>query len=553
MSYLFNMVPSKQGNETQVNTKSKRLLDDSKIEFPEWKRDMKWEFAKRNLSSFLDGSFIAATLDDMTGAPAQKPFKLRKEKIAEEAKLTEALGLIEESCVQNGAAMDLIRNSIEKRDFPAVMKTLNDAFTKADMQAVQELVRNFAIVVPNQGPQATINARREFLNSLQTMFPAMVLPPVLAMVLLTQTSTGAENDVVMTEAMGQMLRDPTLEIKDAGFTRLAKEIVKAQTIRKLSVGPVQAPSIMQVSTQPLQGGYKHSTAEGPIPNNCRWHPEVWSEKGRHTEAECSKLGSGLPFPTGPKPYRGGAVGKDKSDGRPSWKHKSKPTSIQQQQKSGQSSTSNKVLMVDNDRSSGHSTYDEELESMQAMLDQHQHRHTSSRSPMTFSSDENQLSNPAKEVFMVNSDGRVVRVKDGAEGPRVSRNSSGQFSKLKFSSRNPTYPQFFNTFIPSGAINEKEEKVFPNICFNSVSTNINSEIRTVDQVNTKGVKIIAKSSKPGSEFIFPECAKYYDGDIDKHINSNQNSCLKQFYSKGCSGNTLGDGPNKRTTYNDHDSN
>ena len=472
MSYLFNMVPSKEGKETQVNTKSKRLLDDSKIDFPEWKRDIKWEFAKRNLSSFLDGTFIAATLDDMTGGAPQKEFKLRKEKIAEEAKLTEALGLIEESCVQNGAAMDLIKNSIERRDFPAVMKTLNDAFTKADMQAVQELVRNFGMVVLNQGPQATINARREFLNALQTMFPSMILPPVVAMVLLTQNSTGPENDVVMTEAMGQMLRDPSLDIKDAGFTRLAKEIVKAQTIRKLTVGPGPAPSIMQVLTQQPPGGYKHST-EGSIPNNCRWHPEVWSERGRHSEAECSKLGSGLPFPTGPKPYRGAQGGKDRNDGRTSWKYKGKPTLIQQQQqKSGQSSSvANKALMVtDNNRSLINSNYerDEELESIQVILDQQQQKRNAARPSSILSSDENKFNISSTEMFMVNGDGRVIRVKDGVEGYQGSSSNSGQLRKPNISSR---YPQFFNAFISSNEVKQKEEKIiFPNIYFNSAPVN-----------------------------------------------------------------------------------
>jgi hypothetical protein len=86
--------------------------------------------------------------------------------------------------------------------------------------------------------------------------------------------------------------------------------------------------------------------------------------------------------------------------------------------------------------------------------------------------------------------------------------------------------------------------FPDIIFNPQSENKISKIKSNKRLENS--KIIDNSNKlfenenietlnkSGSELIFPECAKYFDGDIEKHFNCNSESCFKQFYKNGCYG-------------------
>jgi hypothetical protein len=234
---------------------------------------------------------------------ARRKANFRKEKLSESAKLTQCLGLIEDSCMPNGTAFDLIQQGLLDRDLEGILVTLDKYFSSADVQSVQEIFRNFSIIVPNQGPQATINARREYLNSLQVMYPDMVLPSAVAVVLMTQATAGSANDAIIAEAMGQITRDNASEECEINFSTLQAEIVKINTIKHISEGNGKTAATPISTVAPALVMNVESTAPREWIRNdgCRYHPWVRYEDGRHQESTCSRKGSDMSFPSAERP------------------------------------------------------------------------------------------------------------------------------------------------------------------------------------------------------------------------------------------------------------
>lgn len=432
-------------------SKIREMLDFKKTDFPEWSKQRRVEFAFHGLLEWFDGSFIPATIEEMEGkTDARKAIKLRKEKTVEESKLTQCLALIENSCVPSGMASDLIRQGLLDRDLKGVLKTLKDYFSKPDIQSIQELLKNLSKIVPNQGPQSTINLRRESFNALLTMHPEMVIPPAIAVVMVTQATTGPVNDSIINDALGQIMRDQSADHDDVNFARLQSEIVKVMMIKNIHVGQGDgsgqlssgAPSVMQLSSLPSRS--VGNTREW-MKNDCPHHPWIRGEGARHTLAECSRRESTEPYPSAvqPPPF------KAKRTFKPPKSPVSQPTSPTKQTQSGGGS----VMTI----SSADHVYDgspSPKKSAFRVIDSNNNvsfHPLESHSPPTnhqssgvFSPGGNYFEKPPEQVYFLNGKGHLELLKNASNSiSNVNYNVHQQFSSSANINKNVKNKNFAN--------------------------------------------------------------------------------------------------------------
>jgi hypothetical protein len=441
---MFNnlaMVPQNAGSMNKLNSRvlnssenDRRMLDYNKTDYQDWLKNRRVEFAFHGLLDWFDGSFIPATIDEMSGATlAKKSLNLRKEKSSEESKLTQCLAIIENNCVPSGTACDLIKQGLLERDLKGVLKTLKDYFTKADIQSVQELLRNLSRVVPNQGPQATINLRRESFNALLAMYPDMKIPPAVAVVMVTQATTGSINDAIINDALGQIMREQPGQ-DDITFGRLQSEIVKVTMIKNIQVGMGDsgsgatnvAPSVMQVSVLPGRQTTKSTEIEW-IKNECPRHPWVKTQNGCHSLNECSLRDSKEPFPSSdkPTPWRKGTSPKQYAGAKRGFRH-----NVVSDSNPGPANGS--VLMMSNNnwpsiKRNGYRVIDSNNNVSFHSVAQSPPP-TQSKSYEGFSSSENSFQNSPNQMYFVNSQGKLEKLISGNNSnPNINFDVHRQFS------------------------------------------------------------------------------------------------------------------------------
>ena len=128
----------------------------------------------------LNDKYNYATINQMNAKSLEaKQGLLNEKKELEESKLTQCFGLLENSLKPGGHAFRITEEAIRDRNLASALEILTAYFTSPDPHSVQELMENFDLIIPNQGAQAHINARREYLSAMMEMFPDMRLPPTV--------------------------------------------------------------------------------------------------------------------------------------------------------------------------------------------------------------------------------------------------------------------------------------------------------------------------------------------------------------------------------------
>jgi len=466
-------------NETE--NKIKILLNNKKSEYAAWLKQLQYKFADKGLLSMLNGTYNYATINQMNAKTQEaKQGLLNEKKEIEESKLTQCFGLLENSLKSGGHAFRITEDAIRDRNLASALAILKTYFTSPDPHSVQEIMENFNLVLPNQGAQAHINARREFLSAMMAMFPAMVLPDTVAVVMITRSTMGLSNDEIVRESIAQIMRNPTQG--ELNFNNLKSEIEKYMIIKNITTDQLpssggaksstSSPSMMQINQRRSAPDHSGQLTEW-LENACSRHPFVRHENAKHKDSECRVKNSTAPLPSRVKPA-------------PFMKSSSIPTSGKQKQRKIEKSSENpssspaNVMSVSNSNQAGLFYVDADNRVFREVASDENYNllkiSAPVKSPSSAVSTENSFTNDPSKVFYVNKDGKLERISNSAN--IVSSNYSSphqQFEMPNYSSKNKFLsPNFHMCDSSSSSGGRAIPKFTPKIVINSDATNNSAE-------------------------------------------------------------------------------
>ena len=285
MDATLNVVPNKLGTQSARNLIV--VLDNDKVIYPKFEKDLLAAAADANLENLFDGTFRKATKDSFgkNKTKDQLDYLMSKERNIEQAQLTKAINLVYSRVT--GQALQVTKHYLEEKNLRGALEALKSNFSVIDYATAVKSIEAINDPCPEKDAISAIYSRKEKLDELLKRFPEssqINMPNILKLALITVASLGSTvADGQLQEGLLAFLKRPNIDDKDVTVENLTVELIRLSHLNRLM--SEKAPNIFQISNDVQKP--KVSKASRRINNskNCIFHPQV-AEGHEHSSSQC---------------------------------------------------------------------------------------------------------------------------------------------------------------------------------------------------------------------------------------------------------------------------